>query len=1709
MAMNKQRRSSNIANIFSYDDAGNIVIKDYGQVTRYSWNGLIHGFVGPLSVSSVSAATTDTDRFLVSDGGVLKYRTGVELLSDIGGVPSTRTLTINGTTQDLSADRSFTIPSNNIYNSDGTLTGNRIVTVDDKQLVFRSNPSTLQNYTFTIGTPTGVPPSTWPASVVFEGEYLMNTANSEPYNTRVWGRNQSASARSFYVNQVFADITSESTGGTNMYNQLFLTRRGSPLDTSTTATSFMRGVWSEIGHRYGGASATLATITTTNQDAYYASNINNTGNITNAIGYYAQNQTGYAGTPYTTNITNYYGFYQFTILQDSKSTITNHYGVFLNTPTIATGGIITNRWGIYAPDIASRHYFNGNVLLGTTTDAGYKLDVQGTARVSDTLTVSSGSSNGALVVQQNSLGFAAQVVNRANTTNIIGQIAFVDLKTGVGSRGFGLGIGRSADPQWTNGDFIFAYYTGTGTWQQSAKIFNASGNWAIENGTATSDIASAILQVNSTTKGFLAPRMTTVERDAIVTPATGLQIYNTTTLQQNIYNGTSWVGTGSVSGSGADGQVAYWNGTNSQTGSSDLIYNNTNKSFQLGNSTNSNSTRGLYLTQTTADGAGNLFVFQKSRGGVITSGTTIGVVDGEGFDGAAYQKSSRILFATSGTISSGIVPGTISFFTANASGVLTSRTTINESGLLSNVGNFQNNGNALLGGSTDGGQRLQVYGDAFIKGSGATDATFGLQVQNSAGTNIFRVRNDSYVMLNGDLWIDNDFRRIYAGATRNSVSRTSTGTSTIFYNALQLAATNSAWSFLSDQTYTLTLGDISGLNVRNTFAPTSGTATFNHLVLDTRINQTGGANGITRGIYVAPSITAAADWRSIEWSNNSGWGLYGDGSANNFLRGALGIGTTSALSFININLARRIGGASFAIGIVNQGQVQSDVTNTAHYFSTEANTQAAAFTVANIFHYNAQQTTIGLGSSVINQYGFAANFTLVGATNNYGFYGNIPNGANRWNLYMAGTADNYMAGGLAIGDTTVLTGHNMRIFKSVGGAASSYGFANQTTFLSTVTTTGHGFSTLLSTQATAFNMSFLYHYRAQVSSLGAGSTIGTQVGFIADGTIIGATNNYAFQGAIANGTGNWNLYMSGTADNYLAGKLLIGTTSVSTFALDVVGDTRIKGSGATVATTALTVQNSAGLPIFVALNNRTTYFSSSSGYDGTVEINTPANRLAKIGFFEFTAGSNANWTGTGIRVDGANRCVTLGLSGANTTDNNALIVSMGGSGGQGFSLRTSGIIEGALFDSFTFAPTSGTATFAQFVLRGTINQTGGANGITRGLYVNPTLTAAADWRSIEWSNNSGWGLYGAGTAPNFLGGNTTINGTLQVGTTNTWETYIYSRTSISGILLRANYGVAAQMDLTFDVNGVLNMTGVVGFSTANVIGTTTLQTNGNVQLNGNNKAVYWVNVTDQFIVGMSGQNYVIRANSGSLTSGGSLVSTSFFTGNTTFGGSVDAGYKIDVQGTSRFSDKLSVIATATTNDVALFRSVEPYITIEAVGASNPASIFFRPSTSAQNATIQNRTGGGIDLYTGITPSLSLAIKSSGAVVTSSTLGLNGVEDSVKSGKYTPTLTNSTNVASSAVNDNVFKYIRVGSTVHVSGWVTITATASNTLTELELSLPIASNITSNEDVSGVANTLSGGYGQVRENATNNTAKMYVQPTSTSNLVWYLEFSYVII
>ena len=69
---------------------------------------------------------------------------------------------------------------------------------------------------------------------------------------------------------------------------------------------------------------------------------------------------------------------------------------------------------------------------------------------------------------------------------------------------------------------------------------NASSQVAINaNGDPADN--SAILDAESTTKGFLPPRMTMTQRNAISNPAAGLLIFNTTTKCLDLYTGEAWI----------------------------------------------------------------------------------------------------------------------------------------------------------------------------------------------------------------------------------------------------------------------------------------------------------------------------------------------------------------------------------------------------------------------------------------------------------------------------------------------------------------------------------------------------------------------------------------------------------------------------------------------------------------------------------------------------------------------------------------------------------------------------------------------------------------------------------------------------------------------------------------------------------------------------------------------------------------------------------------------------------------------------------------------------------------------------------------------------------------------------------------------------------------------------------------------------------------
>jgi len=371
-----------------------------------------------------------TDANLTVIGNTSGTNTGDQTLIGLGGVPTSRTLTINGTTQDLSADRTFTI-------STGITIGTTAITSG------------------TVGR------------VLFEG-----TGN----------------------------VVSESAN-------LFWDNTNARLGLGTATPSAPLGIV--------GSTATTGLISITN---------NFSGQYPNAMTILFPNQTSsslqsaafYVGKALTSK--NGYGFNYIHSADASNA----------NRGSIA----------FYGVDNILNWFASGNVTLNSTTDAGFKLDVNGTARVSSNINTSGQFTN----VNTNNFT-TAPIALRSIGADISGisiykasfshtnSIQFLSNDT---NNRFSIGqgyIGASSSI-----DFNIARFASS-AWTNSFTIFNATGNVGINT---TTDVASSKLTIESTTQGFLPPRMTTTQKNAIATPATGLMVYDTTLNLMALYNGTVW-----------------------------------------------------------------------------------------------------------------------------------------------------------------------------------------------------------------------------------------------------------------------------------------------------------------------------------------------------------------------------------------------------------------------------------------------------------------------------------------------------------------------------------------------------------------------------------------------------------------------------------------------------------------------------------------------------------------------------------------------------------------------------------------------------------------------------------------------------------------------------------------------------------------------------------------------------------------------------------------------------------------------------------------------------------------------------------------------------------------------------------------------------------------------------------------------------------------
>lgn len=119
------------------------------------------------------------------------------------------------------------------------------------------------------------------------------------------------------------------------------------------------------------------------------------------------------------------------------------------------------------------------------------------------------------------------------------------------------------------------------------------------------------------------------------------------------------------------------------------------------------------------------------------------------------------------------------------------------------------------------------------------------------------------------------------------------------------------------------------------------------------------------------------------------------------------------------------------------------------------------------------------------------------------------------------------------------------------------------TITSSSTSYGVGVAGHVGTQAAAFTVAEASAIRAFDAIKGSGSTITNQHGvYIADQTQ--GTNNYGVTSLVSSGTNKWNIYASGTAANYFAGNVLLGTTTAYSWANNFNPVLRL-GSGGYVA----------------------------------------------------------------------------------------------------------------------------------------------------------------------------------------------------------------------------------------------------------------------------------------------------------------------------------------------------------------------------------------------------------------------------------------------------------------------------------------------------------------------------------------------------------------
>jgi len=189
----------------------------------------------------------------------------------------------------------------------------------------------------------------------------------------------------------------------------------------------------------------------------------------------------------------------------------------------------------------------GKIVFSTTPNTSVSpetvltLDSDKSASFTGNLSVGSGGdlSTPRTTVTINNSGYAAP--SAINSTSVGDKFLFWNSSTYKGSVGEATGeLWLQSQGTGVNGKMSF--YTGA-SGAPASMVLAREGNLGI--GT-TAPNASAVLDLTSTTKAFMPPRMTTAQKNSISTPTESMLVFDTDLDKIYVYDGASWVAVGAA-----------------------------------------------------------------------------------------------------------------------------------------------------------------------------------------------------------------------------------------------------------------------------------------------------------------------------------------------------------------------------------------------------------------------------------------------------------------------------------------------------------------------------------------------------------------------------------------------------------------------------------------------------------------------------------------------------------------------------------------------------------------------------------------------------------------------------------------------------------------------------------------------------------------------------------------------------------------------------------------------------------------------------------------------------------------------------------------------------------------------------------------------------------------------------------------------------------